>query len=94
MALAYALLLEPLVPGRAWMKGALYAVLVWLLNTLVLLPGIGEGIAGRRTLPLAGMTYYAMAHTVFFVLTALLYARLRRWRCMKPMAPRPTNIRA
>jgi hypothetical protein len=75
MALFYAYLLEPLLPGTALVKGLLYALLVWLANALIVLPWIGEGVAGSANLDAAGMIYFAFAHTVFFVLLALLYAR-------------------
>jgi hypothetical protein len=45
---------------------------------LIVLPWIGEGIAGRRYLSAAGMIYFAAAHTAFFALLALLYARFTR----------------
>ena len=77
MALVYAAYLEPRLAGSAWRKGLLYACGLWLINAFVLLPWIGEGIAGSRQLSFAGMTYYAVAHTVFFLLLAWLYARFR-----------------
>jgi hypothetical protein len=36
-----------------------------------------EGIAGAHHLGASGMIGFAVAHTVFFVLLAVLYARLR-----------------
>jgi hypothetical protein len=77
MALFYAYVLEPILPGKSLVKGLVYAAIVWLLNAFVVLPAIGEGIAGSRYLGLAGMTGFAVIHTVFFVLLALLYARFR-----------------
>ena len=75
MALFYVVVLEPLLPGPAWRKGAIYAVLVWLLNAAVILPLINEGFAGSAHLALAGMAWFAAAHTLFFVLLAILVAR-------------------
>ena len=75
MAVFYGFVVEPLLRGRAWVKGLLYALAVWLLNALVVLPLIGEGIAGSRHLGMAGMTGFAAAHTIFFLLLSLLYAR-------------------
>lgn len=86
MAVVYAAFFEPRLPGSAWVKGALYALLAWLLNAFVLLPLIGDGVAGVRQTTAAGIAYYAMAHTVFFVLMAVLYARLRH-------RPRATGLR-
>jgi hypothetical protein len=40
--------------------------------------GLREGIAGSRSLSLAGMIYFAVAHTVFFVLLAALYNYVTR----------------
>jgi len=77
MAVVYAALFEPQLHGPPGAKGLLYALLVWLLNAFVLLPAIGEGAAGVRQPAPAGIAYYVMARTVFFVLMAALYARPR-----------------
>lgn len=73
MALVYAVVVEPRVPEPAWIKGLWYALILWLMNALIILPLIGEGIAGVRHLNFAGVVYYACAHTIFFVLLALGY---------------------
>ena len=73
MAVFYAYVLEPMLPRSALVKGLLYALLVWLANAFIVLPWIGEGIAGSAFLSAGGMLYFAAAHTVFFVLLALLY---------------------
>jgi hypothetical protein len=79
MAMFYAYVVEPLAPTRSdLLKGAAYALVVWLLNAFVVLPATGEGIAGAAHLTLAGMLWYAAAHSLFFVLLALLYGALRR----------------
>jgi hypothetical protein len=80
MALFYAYVLEPMLPGSALVKGLLYALLVWLANAFIVLPWIGEGIAGSAFLSAGGMLYFAAAHTVFFVLLALLYERFTALR--------------
>ena len=77
MALLYALVLEPVLRGPSWLRGLIYAVAVWLANAAVVLPATGEGFAGSRHLTLAGMVWFAAAHTLFFVVLAVLYARLR-----------------
>jgi hypothetical protein len=78
MALVYAYALEPYLRGPGWVRGLVYAAAAWLANALVVLPATGEGFAGGRHLTLAGMAWFAAAHTLFFVLLAILYARLRR----------------
>lgn len=80
MAVLYGVVLEPLLPGRPWLKGVLYAAAVWLANAFIILPWLGEGIAGSRNLNAPGMLYFAAAHTLFFVLLAVLFAGLGRAR--------------
>ena len=80
MAVFYGIALEPLLPGRPWWKGLLYAGPVWLANSFIFLPWLGEGIAGGRNLSVSGMIYFAAAHTVFFVLLAVLFARFNGYR--------------
>ena len=80
MAMFYSVLLETRLPGRPWWKGLLYAAGVWIANAFIVLPLLGEGVAGSRNLGALGITYYAAAHTVFFVLLAVLYARFNRSR--------------
>jgi hypothetical protein len=46
--------------------------------SFVVLPWIGEGIAGSHYLSAAGMIYFAVARNVFFVLLTLLYVRFTR----------------
>ena len=53
-----------------------YALLVWLINAFVVLPLLGDGIAGTRLLTVLGMVCFAGAHTVFFVVLAYIYAGL------------------
>jgi len=78
MALFYAYLVEPLLPMRDVLKGAIYALAVWLLNAFAVLPATGEGIAGIAHLTLAGIVWYAAAHSLFFVPLALFYGALTR----------------
>ena len=80
MALAYTLLLEPVLGGGWLSKGLVAAVLFWLVNALAVLPLLGEGIAGIRTLTPLGLLCYAIAHTTFFVVLAGLYDVLIRQR--------------
>lgn len=77
MAVVYAFAIEPLLGGRAIVKGLVYAAAVWLMNSAVVLPLTGEGFAGGEHLSLAGMAWFAAAHTLFFVMLAVLYRALR-----------------
>jgi len=55
------------------------ALVVWLLNAAYVLPATGQGFAGADTLSALGVAYYALAHTVFFVvLSFAVRYRLQR----------------
>ncbi|HVJ42988.1 MAG TPA: hypothetical protein VM639_15910 [Dongiaceae bacterium] len=87
MALFYAFVLAPILPGRSWVKGAIYALAVWLANAVIVLPVTGEGFAGSRSLSLAGMAWFAAVHTLFFVVQAVLYHHLCQiWLARRPAA--------
>lgn len=88
MALLYGLALEARLAGPPWRKGLAYAVAVWLANAFIVLPLLGEGVAGSRSLSPPGMAYFAAAHTVFFVGLAVLFARF-----LPAFAHRPTLAR-
>lgn len=77
MAAAYAFA-ERFVYWCPWAKGSLYAVLVYLANALIVLPLLGQGIAGSQIVSGYGLIYFAFAHTTFFLLLAWCYASWRR----------------
>jgi hypothetical protein len=76
MALFYAFALEPPMRGAPWLKGAIYALAVWLANAFIVLPLTGEGVAGSAHLTVMGMVWFAAAHTLFFVTLATSYPRI------------------
>jgi hypothetical protein len=88
MALLYGLALEAWLTGPPWRKGLVYAAAVWLANAFIVLPLLGEGVASSRSLNLAGMAYFAAAHTVFFVGLAVLFARVLLAFAARPTLPR------
>lgn len=69
---------ECLVHWKPSTKGLVYSVVVYAANALVVFPLLGEGIAGSRTLSGIGLSYFAFAHTSFFLILALCYDRWRR----------------
>ena len=80
MALFYTRVLEPLLlPQRfaPWLKGSVYALLLWLANAAIVLPGLDQGFAGSHVLRIGGMLYFAGAHTAFFLILAWVTALLR-----------------
>ena len=77
MSVFYAFAVEPLDEDRPVTIAFAFAVLVWGVNAAVVLPLTGEGFAGGAHLRLAGMAWFAAAHTLFFVAVALTYRTLR-----------------
>jgi hypothetical protein len=70
MSIFYAFVLEPLMPWRATVKGLAYAIGLWLINAIIILPVTGEGFAGMANLSVAGILWFAAAHTLFFMILA------------------------
>ena len=73
MAIAYALMIEPRLPGRAYFKGLAYGTVVWCFNAFLVLPVTGEGLAGSRNLNTVGLIVFAVAHMSFFLVLSVLY---------------------
>lgn len=77
LAVIYALFLEPRLRKvfTPLVSGLFYALGIWLLNAWIVLPLLGMGIAGESIVPAIGMLYFAFAHTAFFVILSILYAK-------------------
>ena len=76
MAVAYALIIEPRLPSRPFSKGLVYGTVVWCFNAFLVLPLIGEGIAGSRNVNTFGLIVFAVAHMTFFLALSMLYGAL------------------
>ncbi|HVJ53420.1 MAG TPA: hypothetical protein VM689_13215 [Aliidongia sp.] len=76
MALIYALLIAPRWQHRPLWAGLVAALLFWIANAAIVLPLLGEGFAGMSTLSGLGILCFALAHTGFFLVLALLHDRL------------------
>lgn len=75
MALLYAYVFEPLLPGNGLLKGSLFALVPWLINGFVVLPLLGQGIIGVRALTLSGIIYFFVANWSFTATLGVLYER-------------------
>jgi hypothetical protein len=76
MAIFYALVLEPKLPGRLFFKGVVYGTAIWFLNAFLVLPLTDEGIAGSRHINTVGLIAFALAHMSFFLVLSMLYGFL------------------
>jgi len=76
MAIFYAVVLEPRLPGRPFFKGVAYGTAIWFLNAFLVLPLTDEGIAGSRHINTVGLIAFALAHMSFFLVLSVLYGFL------------------
>jgi len=74
LALVYAMLLVPLLPGPYWMRGLLYGTGLWLVMMVVLLPLLGDGLFGSRTS--RGMAPSALAVHLLYGLVLGFFVRV------------------
>jgi len=76
----YWLIAEPLLPGPGIVKGSLLALAMWLGQSLVVSPLLGEGPLGiYRATPL-GVLYFAFATWAFGAVLGVLFQRLTAGR--------------
>jgi len=78
MVFLYAAIFEPILPGSGPTKGSLFSLLPWLINGLVVLPLLGQGVLGHQRLPVSGIVYFFVANWAFGAVLGALYERLRR----------------
>ena len=80
MALFYIGVIVPFLQRKCspTLMGLFYAAALWMINAAWILPSLGMGFAGADELEIGGIAYYALAHTVFFMLLAWLYTAFRQ----------------
>lgn len=64
--LIYAYLLYPILPGAAWLKGVLWALVLWLISQVMVMPMMGMGVFSANA-PQAMMTVMGslMGHVIY-----------------------------
>jgi hypothetical protein len=77
------------MPWGSTTKGLAYATGLWLINAAIVLPAAGEGFAGISNLSVAGILWFAVAHTLFFFMLAYGFALFER----RPSLNVATNFR-
>jgi hypothetical protein len=86
MSIFYAFVLEPMMPWGATVKGLAYAVGLWLINAIIILPVTGEGFAGIANLSVAGILWFAAAHTLFYMMLAYGFELLEQRQSLNVVA--------
>lgn len=75
MVLIYLYIFEPLLAGRGWLKGSLFSLFPWMINGLIVLPLLRQGILGIHQLSTAGIIYFFIANWLFGWLLGVAYER-------------------
>jgi len=70
MALAYAALLEPWLPGQPWLRGLVFGISTYALSVLLVQY---ESIASDVAIPVSGVAWFAAAHVTYFVVLGALF---------------------
>jgi len=77
MVYLYVYVFEPLTTLRGWLKGSLFSLLPWLINSLVILPLLGCGIVGFKVLHASGIVYFFVANWLFGLLLGVLFNNMK-----------------
>ena len=75
MVLIYLHIFEPILPGKGWLKGSLFSLFPWIINGLIVLPILGQGILGIHQLSAAGIAYFFIANWMFGWILGILYEK-------------------
>ncbi|QEM02686.1 hypothetical protein DIU31_003825 [Mucilaginibacter rubeus] len=59
-------------------KGLLFSLFPWVVNGVVVLPTLNQGIFGLKALPLSGVFYFFLANILFGFTLSQFYEMLRR----------------
>jgi hypothetical protein len=65
MALMYVYWFSPLLKLAGWIKGSLFSLLPWAINSFIVLPLLGQGWLGNNQLPSAGIIYFFVTNWIF-----------------------------
>lgn len=82
MAALYVYVIEKYLAGPGWRKGAVFAMLPWLINSIIVLPLLGKGFAGSNVLDGVGLVYFFIANGVYGVLLGYLFEKTSG-RCLR-----------
>lgn len=78
MVWLFVAVLHARLPGSGLVKGSLFSLLPWLINGLLVLPALGQGVIGWRVLPPSGIPYFAVANWLFGAVLGILYEKQQR----------------
>jgi hypothetical protein len=78
--LLYAFLLYPLLPGRPWVKGVTWGLILWFLQEAMVMPMMGKGFfSAKAPNPMMAVMAGLMAHLIYgAILGALAGPQVQR----------------
>ena len=73
MSLIYAFILEKHLIGSGWQKGITFALIIWIINSIIIMPLLGKGFAASNVLNITGMIYFFIANAFYGIIVGFLY---------------------
>ena len=74
-AILYVYVIEKRLLGSGLTKGAIFSLLPWVINSVIVLPLLGKGFAGSDVLDITGIIYFFIANGLYGVVLGYLYER-------------------
>ncbi|MBY0348354.1 MAG: hypothetical protein K2W79_08850 [Hydrotalea flava] len=75
MVLIYVFINNKFLPGKGLVKGSVFSLIPWAINAFIVLPLLGQGIAGINSISTAGILYFFIANWAFGAILGLLYEK-------------------
>ena len=76
MVALYVFVLRKILPGKGFIKGSLFSMIPWVMNSCVVLPLLGQGFMGMRQLSTTGIVYFFIANWLFGCVLGWIYEKL------------------
>jgi len=76
MSILYVYAIEKYLAGSGLKKGAIFSILPWLFNSIIVLPMLGKGFAGSGVLNIVGLVYFFIANGVYGIMLGYLYEKI------------------
>ncbi|WP_121812197.1 hypothetical protein [Mucilaginibacter kameinonensis] len=61
------------LPLSTFIKGLLFSLFPWVINGIIVLPLLNQGLFGLRALPISGVFYFFLANLLFGFTLSYLY---------------------
>ena len=75
MSFIYVFILEKHLIGSGWQKGITFALIIWIINSIIVMPLLGKGFAASNVLNITGMLYFFTANAFYGIIVGFLYEK-------------------